>query len=117
MISAAGGSRARDREALAEGGIELLDCWKRGEKVCLVIREGGEPKRLHFNLKDYPRKIKPCAKHRKSRSLAVGGSKLIWKGTHYNAEGPLCSTTETRGIVPLAVYRIGDERGIKGPQP
>jgi integrase len=72
-------SKARVREVLAERGVELIDCWKRGETVCLVVRENGEAKRLHFNIQDYPRRCMPFKKQPKPAAAYTGGNKLVWK--------------------------------------
>jgi len=78
--AAAHSSKARAREVLAEHGVELIDCWKRGETVCLVIRqEEGGFKWLHFNIHNYPRRCKPFKKQPKPASTYVGGSKSHWK--------------------------------------
>jgi len=63
-------SKARAREALASEGIELLDCWRRGGMVCIVVRQKGEPKRLYFNIKDYSRFDEPDERQRKGLTIS-----------------------------------------------
>lgn len=79
-VRAAGhSSKAKARTILAEEGVELLGCWKRGETVCLVVRLNGKPSHLHFNIQDFPRRCKPFKKQPKPAAAYTGGNKLVWK--------------------------------------